>query len=58
MEAAIDEALGKMQTLRMGNGQRRRTDVFGEQAPQVATRHAEALRPHFDLAFAFFATHI
>src|SRR5690606_9216258 len=43
------QALCKMQSLGMGDGQRRSTQVPGEQAPQMAARDTQPLCEHFDV---------
>jgi hypothetical protein len=46
----VNQALGKMQSLRVGNGQRRRAKVCCEQAAQMATCDAKPLGEILDIA--------
>ncbi len=46
----VDEPLGKLQSLGVRDGQRARSQVRLEQAPQMAARHTEAICQLFNVA--------
>jgi hypothetical protein len=52
----VNQALGKMQPLRVGNGQRRRTKVCCEQTSQMTTCDAKSLGEVLDIAIIERAT--